>query len=240
MIAVISDVHGNLKALKAVLRDIRRRGIKAIYFLGDAVGYGPEPDECVSLINASCGVKLAGNHDWAVLGLTDITYFNAAARAAILWTERGLSRESREAMGSWPLVKVIKRPEALLVHSSPESPEDWHYLIDGGDIVRAFGFFRERSCLVGHSHWPFMAERLPSSEVLLHREKVTFKKGARYVINVGSVGQPRDGDPRACYALFHGRGAELVRVRYPVGETQRRMRDEGLPEPLIQRLSLGR
>lgn len=240
MIAVISDVHSNLPALRAVLRDLEARKVGDVVFLGDAVGYGPEPNECIALIEERSGACIAGNHDWAVLGLTDVTYFNAIAKAAIRWTDEALSPESRKTMNGWPLVKNVKELGALLVHGSPESPEDWNYLLAPESIKRAFGFFRERLCLVGHSHSPFIAEMSGSSKMQFHGGKAALKKGSRYVINVGSVGQPRDGDPRACYALVGEQEVELIRVEYPVEETQRKMAAAGLPEPLILRLSLGR
>jgi len=240
MIAVISDVHSNLAALRAVLRDVERRKARDIVFLGDAVGYGPEPNECIGLIEERSGACIAGNHDWAVLGLTDITYFNAIAKAAIRWTDEALTPESRKILSRWPLVKTLREQGALLVHGSPESPEEWHYLVAPEGIKRAFGFFRERLCLVGHSHSPFIAEMGAASKMQFHGGKAALKEGSRYVINVGSVGQPRDGDPRACYALLGEDDVELVRVEYPVEETQHRMAAAGLPEPLILRLSLGR
>lgn len=240
MIAVISDVHSNLAALRAVLNDLETRKVKDVVFLGDAVGYGPEPNECIALIEERSGQCIAGNHDWAVLGLTDITYFNAIAKAAIRWTDEVLDPDSRKTMNGWPLVKILKEQDALLVHGSPESPEEWHYLFSPESIAGAFGFFKERLCFVGHSHVPFIAEMSASSKIRFYGGKAPLEKDCRYLINAGSVGQPRDGDPRACYALLREQEVELVRVGYPVEETQRKMAMAGLPEPLILRLSLGR
>jgi len=237
--AAISDVHSNLEALEAVLEDIGRRKVKSLLFLGDAVGYGPNPNECVSLLEERAKVLLAGNHDWAALGLTDISGFNPMAQAAILWTREVLTEEARKAIEGFSLVRNMGRQGMLLVHSSPFMPEEWHYVFTLSDAEENFRHFTQRICLIGHSHQPFIIERLPSGEMRVHREEAALEKGNRYIINAGSVGQPRDRDPRACYALVGDGGARFVRVEYPVLETQRKMRDAGLPEPLIERLSHG-
>lgn len=237
--AVISDVHANLEALQAVLSDIEKRKIKNILFLGDAVGYGPDPNKCVSLLAGVSKVLLAGNHDWAAVGLTDIEYFNPYAKAAVLWTSKVLTGESRKAIEEFSLVKVMRRQGLFLVHASPMAPEEWHYILTLQDAERNFTFFTERVCLLGHSHWPFIVERLHTGELLTHREEVVLNKESRYIVNVGSVGQPRDKDPRACYALMERGKIRLIRVEYPVQETQRKMKKAGLPEPLIERLSIG-
>jgi diadenosine tetraphosphatase ApaH/serine/threonine PP2A family protein phosphatase len=238
--AAISDVHSNLEALEAVLADIEKRGLTDILFLGDAVGYGPNPNECVSLLGERCPVMLAGNHDWAALGMTDISYFNPYARAAVLWTERVLSGGARATLKSLPLARVMERKDAFLVHASPEEPEEWHYLIYPEDVARVLGFFDEKTCMVGHSHHPFLAECREGEPPSFKGKKMDFRNDARYVLNAGSVGQPRDGDPRACYLIVADEGVEMVRVDYPFEKTQEKMQKEGLPEPLISRLSLGR
>lgn len=237
--AVISDVHANLEALEAVLGDIERHRVRGVFFLGDAVGYGPNPNECVSLLEGSARVRLAGNHDWAAIGLTDTEGFNPVARAAIQWTAEVLTDESREAIGRFSLVKVLPRRSVLMVHSSPLRPEEWHYVFTLSDAELNFSYFKQRICLIGHSHQPFVVERLVSGELRVHREGAKIARGNRYLINVGSVGQPRDRDPRACYALLQGDSVRFERVEYPVSKTQAKMREAGLPEPLIERLSHG-
>jgi diadenosine tetraphosphatase ApaH/serine/threonine PP2A family protein phosphatase len=237
--AVVSDVHSNLAALEAVLEDIEKRRIKEILFLGDAVGYGPDPNECVSLLRKHARVLLAGNHDWAVLGQTDIAYFNPLARAAVAWTDTVLTKANRKALASWPLTELALGGEALLVHASPEDPPAWHYLITPKDGERALRFFSERICMVGHSHRPFITEKPPEGEFNAYEDRVDFREGARYVVNAGSVGQPRDRDPRACYAVLRDGGLSFVRVPYDIERTQEGMRKAGLPAPLAERLSYG-
>ncbi len=239
-LAAISDVHSNLEALEAVLVDLRNRKITRKAFVGDAVGYGPEPNEVTERIKSECrSGSVAGNHDWAVLGLTDVEYFNPVARAAILWTERAASVETRKTLESWPLAKVLKKDDLLLVHSTPVSPEEWHYLVSPSQAAAFFGSFSERICVVGHSHVPFIAELRTGGEVTAYSGGAELKEGCRYIVNAGSVGQPRDRDPRAAYALFEDDRVEIVRVAYDIAATQKKMAAAGLPEPLIERLSYG-
>ncbi len=254
--AVISDVHGNLEALDAVLADIAARDPQTvekdpspphspvkkikILFLGDAVGYGPNPNECIAAIKKHASQGVAGNHDRAVLGLIDISFFNPYAREAIGWTDGVLSSESRAALEGLPLIKRMEEDGLFLVHGSPYEPERWHYLLYFSDAKVNFEHFKERICLAGHSHIPFIMRRLPSGEITASREGSELDKaGSRYIINAGSVGQPRDGDPRACYLLLNDTRAEFLRVPYDIGATQQKMRAAGLPLPLIERLQKG-
>ena len=243
--AVISDVHGNIEALRSVLADIAARGKTKILFLGDAVGYGPDPNACVDAIREHVFRGVAGNHDWAVLGLTDITYFNAYARAAITWTDEILTPESRAALEAFPLIKRIERDGLFLVHGSPYEPEEWHYLLYFSEAPLNFAHFRERICLIGHSHLPFVMEQTPSGAISAleckkgRQDGARLKEDCRYIINAGSVGQPRDGDPRACYLLLNDEEARFVRIPYDIGATQRKIREAGLPQPLAERLSKG-
>lgn len=238
--AVISDVHANLEALRAVITNIKGRGLKRVLFLGDAVGYGPNPNECTELIEETSEVLLAGNHDWAVLGRTDIEYFNEYARAAILWTETVLSEENRKTLSQLSITKSLSEDSLFLVHSTPKRPEEWHYLLTSWDAEVNFHYFKERICFLGHSHLPFIIEKLPSGEMIVHKEKAEIKKQeSRYIISAGSVGQPRDHNPKACYAIIDDVHVELIRVEYDIEETQEKMMRAGLPEPLIERLERG-
>ena len=237
--AVISDVHANLEALETVFKDIKKRDVDEILFLGDAVGYGPNPNECLDLLKKNCKILLAGNHDWAAIGLTDIQYFNEYAKAAILWTREVLTPDSRRLIKSLPVTKDIKKENLLLVHSTPKEPEAWHYLLTLWDAEINFHFFSHRICMIGHSHLPFVIERVPSGEMITHKHEAHLGKHERYIINAGSVGQPRDRDPRTCYALFGDDALEFVRLEYAIEKTQKKMHDAGLPLMLIERLSHG-
>lgn len=237
--AMISDVHANLEALEAVIKDIRKRKVNEILFLGDAVGYGPNPNECLKVLSDNCRVVLAGNHDWAAIGLTEIDYFNEYAKAAILWTREALAGENRELLKTFPIIKDMKNENMLLVHSTPKEPEAWHYLFTLWDAEVNFHYFDEQLCLIGHSHLPFVIERLPSGEMVTSNKGTALKRNERYIINCGSVGQPRDRDPKACYVILSDDKVEFVRVEYDKEKTQKKMHEAGLPLPLIDRLSRG-
>lgn len=237
--AVLSDVHSNLEATGAVLEDISLRGISEMIFIGDAVGYGPEPNECIALLNDRCRVFLAGNHDWASVGLTDTRYFTENARHAVEWTSTVLSEKNRDLLKTLPIVHDETETDMFFVHSTPRDPEEWHYILTLRDAELNLEYCTRRFCFIGHSHQPFIIERVPSGELITYREKTGIREGSRYMINAGSVGQPRDGDPRACYAVIDDRSVEIVRVPYPIASVQEKMRKKELPPMLIERLSSG-
>lgn len=240
-IAILSDVHGNLQALEAVLADIGTLGCDALWSLGDAVGYGPEPQECVEILRREAAVSLMGNHDAAVAKVIPTAAFNESARLAVEWTRTVLAGDVLSFLAGLPY--LCRREERLLVHASPRKPEAWHYIMSLGDAEDAFDAFSEKACFVGHTHVPFIVVRKKdgSMKALDHGE-ILFAEGSRYLINAGSVGQPRDGDPRASYALLDSsRGrVEIRRVAYDVVRTQELMRRCGLPDFLRDRLSVGR
>lgn len=240
-IAIISDVHSNLEALESVLKDIRKKRIERILFLGDAVGYGPNPNNCIDVLKKECEILLAGNHDRAAVGMTDIEYFNEFARAAIIWTAETLTEEHKELLSRLPVSKRFYSgvEDLFLVHSTPKEPESWRYLLTLWDAEVNFNYFAERICLLGHSHVPFIIERNLSGEMMVYRDNASLKSGLRYIVNAGSVGQPRDGDPRACYAIMDGDSIRFVRIDYNIKKTQKKMVEAGLPKPLIDRLEYG-
>ncbi|MDI6801718.1 MAG: metallophosphoesterase family protein [Thermodesulfovibrionales bacterium] len=237
--AVISDVHANIEALKTVLKDIKKKRLTNILFLGDAVGYGPDPNECINVLNSECRVLLAGNHDWAVLGLTSTEYFNPHSKTAIEWTKENIDKETLSILKGLPISRQIESSKILLVHSTPKEPEQWHYLLTLWDAEINFHYFDNKICLLGHSHQPFIIEKPLSGEIVTHRTETKIKEDSRYIINVGSVGQPRDLDPRACYAVIDEESVKLHRVEYDIEKTQNKMKMHGLPLPLIERLSKG-
>lgn len=238
--AILSDVHSNLEALEAVLRNVDKRRVKDVLFLGDAVGYGPNPNECIELLMARCKILLAGNHDWGVLGLTDINYFNEYARAAIEWTKQVITEGNRKTLRPLPVKKESNKEHMTLVHSTPKEPEEWHYLLTLWDAEINFHYFDNKFCFLGHSHYPFVIEKLPSGELVAYKEAAVMGKTERYIMSVGSVGQPRDGDPRACYAIVNDEKMEIIRVPYDIEAVQKKMIKEGLPLFLSERLSRGR
>jgi diadenosine tetraphosphatase ApaH/serine/threonine PP2A family protein phosphatase len=236
-----SDVHANLEALKASIIDFRAEKLDKVFFMGDAVGYGPFPDECVKLINEIADIKLMGNHDYAALGLMETDYFNQYAAESMGWTKSSISRKTIEIMSDFQLQHEFN--DILLVHSSPKEPEYWHYILDMDDAREAFGFFNQKICLIGHTHRPYIVFQDKSGEIFLSKEsEEVLLEDRRYLVNIGSVGQPRDGDPRSCY-LIYDKDKNIIRhkrVAYNVKATQKDMAKIGLPEYLIERLAVGR
>jgi predicted phosphodiesterase len=239
LLAVISDVHANLEALEAVLRDIEDRGVEQILFAGDAVGYGPDPGQCLNLIERVCAEKVAGNHDRAVTGHTPLEYFNENARLALEWTLHQLSDEEMELLKGYEIQKSLKELGAMLVHASPRFPDSWQYILSLQDAWRAFHHFDEQFCFIGHSHIPFIIELTGDGEIPEPRRKVSITRYSRYIVNCGSVGQPRDRDPRAAYAIWKDGCIEIIRVEYDFMMTQQKMTERGLPPGLIARLQWG-
>jgi len=240
--AIISDVHANLEALEVVLADIDRRGPDAVVCLGDFVGYGPDPVACVERLQPRLAAAVVGNHDRAALGRLDLAAFNPYASAAILWTQERLSDGVRQFLGDLP--ETHRRPAFLAVHGSPRDPVE-EYIVDVITARAGFEAAEFHLCLVGHSHVPGVfvqdGDRITAIP-LLPEEPLDLRPTQRYIVNVGSVGQPRDGDPRAAYLwLDEGAGtATLVRLDYPIGTTQAKMRAAGLPPILAERLAYGR
>ena len=237
--AVIADVHGNLEALEAVLKKLREESYDALLFLGDSVGYGPNPNECIEALKNKAQVLLAGNHDRAVVGLADTAFFNPHARTAVEWTQEVLTDENRKLLVSLPIAKQMRDENLYLVHSTPKEPEKWHYLITSWDAYKNFPFFSEKICLIGHSHVPAIIEEPPEGKINMFNIRAEIKENHRYIINAGSVGQPRDGNPDAAYVLLTENSAEIKRVSYDILLTQKKMRDAGLPDHLINRLAKG-
>jgi diadenosine tetraphosphatase ApaH/serine/threonine PP2A family protein phosphatase len=238
-IAVLSDIHGNLEALEAVLAEVDRLGIELLYSLGDIVGYGPSPAACIEIVRRRMAVSLIGNHDAAVAGLTSLDDFNEFARSAAEWTAARLDDAQIEYLGALPYTH--RAPDLLLVHASPLEPERWHYIHGMADIEEHFAAFAERLCFVGHSHRPGVFAIRGDRGAARRGESESLRPGLRYLVNVGSVGQPRDRDPRASYVLYDPANecVEVRRVSYPVEKTQERMRAVGIPAFLIERLGAG-
>ena len=238
---VISDIHSNLAALDAVIADAG--SFDRVWCLGDLTGYGPEPNECLERLRQFPLTSLAGNHDWAVLGRLDLDEFNRDARAACLWTRQRLTPENREFLASLPV--MVEECGFTLVHASPSEPVD-EYVLDSLSAEYNFSHFGTSICLLGHSHWPVAFMQPERSNGLCVQVRPTYFQpfkfnGGKWIINPGSVGQPRDGNPDAAYAILdvEARQWEYRRVPYPVAETQRKMRLYHLPAHLIERLAFG-
>lgn len=221
--AIYSDVHGNLHALQAVLDDIVFEGADRIVCLGDLIGYGAYPNEVVMLTSEHADFTIAGNHDHAAIGLTDVSFFNEFAYRAVIWTRNQLNSGTSEWLREQPLSKVEN--ELQFVHASPQDPADWPYIFSSNQAQIALEYAEAPIVMIGHTHVPF-----------------DFVTENGRMINVGSVGQPRDGDPRAAYTLFDMETGQrtLKRVPYDIDSAMAAIRDAGLPSFLADRLQVGR
>ena len=240
-LAIISDVHSNLEALTAVLRDIEQCNVERIFFLGDAVGYGADPVKCVKLIADVCEIRLLGNHDYVAMGLEDPDNFNVIARQSILWTQKTLNRKTLERLADFEMEATFL--DYYFVHASPDNPGEWNYILTPDDAARNFDQFSQDFCFIGHSHLPVMFCRQPDGSVTPgDLQAFTAKKNCRYIINVGSVGQPRDGNRNACYLIAEtdSNSFEYRRPEYDLPAAQEKMRKAQLPEFLITRLASGK
>lgn len=240
--ALLADIHANLAAFTAVLNDINRHGaVDELWCLGDIVGYGPDPNQCLELLQRFQHVSVAGNHDLAAIGELDIKQLNPEAAHAVSWTAKQLGPEDIAYLGNLP--RVIERDDFTLVHGSPREPI-WEYLVSTSSAEKNFAYFSSRFCLVGHSHIPLVFKQDENGNC----SSIPFSPGigqalgkSRMIINPGGVGQPRDGDPRASYAIYDSQSkvVRLYRVAYDIGATQLRMVKCNLPMRLVVRLEKG-
>ena len=238
--AIISDIHANLEALEAARAEIGRIAPDKVLNLGDLVGYGASPAECIEAARHLAHVTIAGNHDFGVAGLTDIRYFNSYARRAVLWTAGVLKQADIDYLKSLALSHV-EDGAFRLVHATPSDPGRWDYIFGRDQALAEFAAFPEPICFIGHSHQAGIFEMDEHGLVARGGDSVTISAGRKYLINVGSVGQPRDGDPRAGICVFDADRGEvrLVRVAYDIEGAKRRIVDAGLPPILAHRLSYG-
>jgi predicted phosphodiesterase len=242
-ILLISDIHANLSALEAVIRDAGE--FDQVWCLGDVVGYGPEPNECIERLRAFDLVCLAGNHDLAVVGKTALWEFTRSAREVIFWTRHWLTVPNHEWLSSLPATPLDVGHGITLVHASPRDPV-WEYIATRELAKENLSFIDTPICLNGHSHIPAMF-RKPWDGMKILEEPMLVNSAVRLTahdqvfINPGSVGQPRDEDPRASYALIDLKAMTLTprRVQYDVAATQKRMKQAKFPDRLMRRLHFG-
>ena len=260
-VLILSDIHANLVALETVL-NAADGAYDVMWCLGDVVGYGPRPNECVQIVQEKAAYCVMGNHDWAALGRpgVDVEDFNPQAREAALWTREQLTDESRAYLDQLPdrPIHPDDNEDLLITHASPREPV-WEYILTPNVAMENFGAFDEAICLVGHTHKPAIFRLQPYAEAVngprvMRPAKVDYlqpKAGStlairqedseRLIINPGSVGQPRDNDSRAAYSILDldDMTWQYERVAYPIELTQGQMQEAGLPRRLIDRLSFG-
>jgi predicted phosphodiesterase len=240
---IISDIHGNLAAFDAVLAHADMDTIDLIWCLGDVVGYGPCPNECIARLRGfSDHCCVAGNHDWAAINRIDSAEFNPIAQMACRWTGQQLTPENKAYLENLP-TRIIQG-NSTLVHGSPREPI-WEYIIYPSTAQLNFQFFDTQLCFVGHTHAPAVFQEETSThkfEISIPVPDQPIEIGdERLIVNPGSVGQPRDGDPWAAYMIFdeEEKVLEYYRIPYDIALTQRLMMEKELPESLISRLTFG-
>lgn len=241
-VALLADVHANLDALEAVLNHAARHGAVETWHMGDLVGYGPDPDAVVERLKETGAACVMGNHDAAAAGLLDTDDFNRLASEAAAWTSRTIKDSTREYLRSLPLVSrdgMVSR-----AHGTIREPL-WEYLTTIPAAKAQFAAQETRLSIVGHTHLPLVIHEEDGGEISAEvpgEGDIVFVQEGRHCINPGGVGQPRDGDPRACYAMLDLSTGTVSfhRVPYDIGAVQARMRAAGLPEALIERLARGR
>ena len=237
--AVISDVHGNLEALEAVLAVASREKVGDYWCLGDLVGYGANPNECIERLRPLCSAIVIGNHDAVCVGRDGPSGFNSYARDAIQWTAAQLTPANIEWLKDLPYTAEIK--DVLLSHAAPYEPDRWHYLTRTGDMMESFQATPARLIFIGHSHQPLILFNKGKEFFWFEGDYLHLEPHHRYIMNVGSVGQPRDGNPNASFAIYDSsaRTVRIWRVEYDVTLSQRKIIEAGLPEVLASRLALG-
>jgi diadenosine tetraphosphatase ApaH/serine/threonine PP2A family protein phosphatase len=238
---IFSDIHGNLEALQAVLSRMDELGVERRVCLGDVVGYGPNPNECVQLVREKAHITILGNHDSVALGWEAAENFNFYARRAIEWTREVLTDDSVAFLKS---LRYTESENGLcFVHSSPHSPADWYYVTDLEDAADSFNFFRERICFIGHTHFPVIVVK-ENEQSFRICDGLSYEPapGERMLVNDGSVGQPRDRNPLASFAVCDSEtgAVEIMRVPYDVTATQAKMQALDFADFLIRRLAEGR
>jgi predicted phosphodiesterase len=239
-IAILSDIHANYHALEAALAAVDEEGVDEIWCLGDTVGYGPRPNRCCSVVAERAALCLAGNHDLAVTGSLSVDEFNGDAAAAARWTRRVIEPEPLAFLRS--LEPAATRPGAELYHGSPIDPV-WDYVLSEATAFLSFRLTNAPLVLVGHSHVALALswrEEALGGGVAADGAEIDLTE-ARWLLNPGSVGQPRGGDPRAAWLLIDDevRRATFQRSTYPIEQTQSEIRERGLPEALAERLAHG-
>lgn len=244
---ILSDIHANVDALEAVLAAAPPSTWDRAVILGDFVGYGADPNGVVDRLRALDPLAaIRGNHDKAACGLDDGSNFNQIARYAAAWTGETLTAENRAYLRALPAGPLLVADALEICHGSPFDED--YYIFDGGDAMQALEIVRRPLCLFGHTHLPVVFVRKPGDalEAVVPEgddaDTITLSKGVQYLANPGSVGQPRDGDPRAAFAIYdlEARALTLRRVAYPVDTAQRRILAAGLPASLANRLAIGR
>lgn len=238
--AILSDIHANYDALETVLGILEKENIDNYVCLGDVVGYGAEPSRCLQTVREKCVACIAGNHDFAAVEKTNIEFFNQFAKEATLWTRKQLSEEERKWLEELPLVQDVD-DQFTIVHGTLYSPPLFDYIQTSFDAYLSLQVLQKQVCFLGHSHVPITFLMSDSIKYTLDPE-IKLEEGVKYLVNVGSVGQPRDDNPKAAFAIYDTDKSvvEIRRVEYDIESTISKIGNAGLPEVLGERLRFGR
>ena len=239
LFAILGDIHSNLEALNAVLDDCRASGVTDFLCTGDVVGYNACPHECLQIIRELGCPVVMGNHDHYVSSQQDLSDFNPHAAAVIEWTRSQMGDDEMAYLASLPF--SVTKTGVTLVHATLDNPEAFGYVFDHLQAESHFVYQVAPLCFHGHTHCPMIYEKQLGAVYRIDAQDFTLPLGRKYFINVGSVGQPRDGDPRAAYALYDPKARKIRfrRIEYDVAAAQERIRLAGLPERLAERLAVG-
>ena len=237
--AILGDIHGNWEALTAVLDDARQRGVDQHLSVGDLVGYNPDPIRCIDHVRDIGCIVVQGNHDFFSVRMPSTRDMSAVAAAAIEWTRAHLHDDHRLYLGKLPRTRMFDN--ISIAHNTLEEPRVWQYMLEVDDASRSFAFQRTPLCFIGHTHVPVLFHKKDRIVTVTKLETFKLEPESQYVVNVGSVGQPRDRDPRASYVIYDSETGEITlkRIAYEVGRTQEKIRKSGLPLWLALRLSFG-
>ena len=238
---IFSDVHSNLEALESIIGAYKQESIDEYLCGGDVVGYGANPKECIEKINLLFATTIAGNHDWATVNLFSTEYFNEAAKEAIFWTRRNLTQ--KESLFLENLKLIYGADDFILVHATLDNPQDFNYMLDSYAAQESFGIMETNICFIGHTHIAGTFILTKDKEVFYTQENLLkIKEENKYIVNVGSVGQPRDRNPDAAYCIYDvkEREIQIKRISYDVKITREKIIKAGLPKFLGDRLLCGR
>ena len=238
-IAVLGDIHANLDALEVVLADARAQNVNEFICTGDVVGYNACPNECCKLVRELGCAVVQGNHDHYCAFEESLEDFHHLAAAVVAWTRRQLSSDNAAWLRSLPYTAMVKGIQ--VVHSTLDMPEHWGYVFESVEAEPSFSYQKTQACFHGHTHVPVVFEHQFGTVGRLEPGTIELRLGRKYFVNVGSVGQPRDGDPRASYVIYDPKARKISyrRLEYDIETAQGRIRRAGLPERLATRLAIG-
>ena len=238
---IISDIHANLEALQTALTDINVLNVDQVVCLGDIVGYGANPNECLDIIRDKCEIVILGNHDNVAIGREEPENYNQYALHSIEWTKNNLTQDNKKFIQSLPY--MFEENNILFVHASPKSPADWAYVTSLDDAVDSFDFFSQEVCFIGHTHCPVIIIKENDQNFQVIEDSIyKIQEGEQLLVNVGSVGQPRDRDNRLSFCIYdtEKKIVELFRREYNISKAQEPMHKNGFADFLINRLNEGR